>query len=255
MPLDAGAIDDAIELGSLALPAIEGKAWFLEFPGVRARETAISHPFMNLVAMTRLADGDAEATIDAVALHFAARDKELGWMLGPRSRPRDLRLRLSRVGFDAVEEIDGLACTDLGLPIPMPSDVEVREAGAEDRPAFDAVKAAAFDLPIAAAAWIDELLFACPKERVRTVLAYVGDRPVGFAQTFWHGEIAILGGAGVLPAYRGRGVFRALVAQRLRDAREHGLRAATIQAYQRTSSPILTRLGFQKRGVLAHLAR
>ena len=249
------AIDDAIELGSLALPAVEGKAWFLDFPGVCVRETEISHPFVNLVAMTRLADADAEPTIDAVVQHFAAREKRLGWMLGPRSRPRDLRLRLSRVGFEVVEEIDGLACPDLGLSIPVPGDVEVREASAADRPAFDAVKAAAFDLPLAAATWIDELLFACPRERVRTALAYVGGEPVGFAQTFWHGEIAILGGAGVLPAYRGRGVFRALVAQRFRDAHEHGLRAATIQAYQRTSSPILTRLGFQKRGVLAHLAR
>lgn len=249
--MDDATLLDAIEIGSLVLPPIPEVAWFLDVPGVLARETTLSHPFVNLVAMARLEDDAADATIERVRAHFASAGKAFGWMVGPRSRPTDLAARLERHGLARFKDIDGLACTDLGLSIPIPSDVEVRTAGPEERDAFDALKAATFDMPLPAARWIDDMLFAAPPERVRLALAYLDGEPVGFAQTFWHGRVAILAGAGVLTAHRGRGVFRALLAQRFADARAHDLSAATIQAYEDTSAPILARLGFRGHGRLA----
>ena len=55
---------------------------------------------------------------------------------------------------------------------------------------------------------------------------------------------AYLVGGVVLPAFRGRGVYRALIAARLRHARAAGVAVVTTQARAATSAPILARLGF-----------
>jgi predicted acetyltransferase len=53
-----------------------------------------------------------------------------------------------------------------------------------------------------------------------------------------------LGTGGVREAFRGRGVYRALLAARARDARERGARFLLVDA-QPTSEPILRRMGFE----------
>ena len=54
------------------------------------------------------------------------------------------------------------------------------------------------------------------------------------------------GGSAVMPSHRGRGVYRALVARRLADARRDGAEAAVIQAVRSTSAPICVGLGFEE---------
>jgi GNAT superfamily N-acetyltransferase len=56
---------------------------------------------------------------------------------------------------------------------------------------------------------------------------------------------AYLNGGVVLPAFRGRGLYRALVHARLRDAHARGLALATSVARAETSAPILASLGFE----------
>ena len=56
---------------------------------------------------------------------------------------------------------------------------------------------------------------------------------------------AYLNGGVVLPAFRGRGLYRALVNARLRDAHARGLALATSVARAETSAPILASLGFE----------
>jgi GNAT superfamily N-acetyltransferase len=61
---------------------------------------------------------------------------------------------------------------------------------------------------------------------------------------FHHGtEFAGLWGGGTLPEWRGRGVFRALVAHRARLAADRGFRYLQVDATP-DSRPILERLGF-----------
>jgi len=52
-------------------------------------------------------------------------------------------------------------------------------------------------------------------------------------------------GGVVLPAYRGRGLYRALVAARLGHALARGLELATSQAQAATSAPLLEHFGFR----------
>jgi predicted acetyltransferase len=73
----------------------------------------------------------------------------------------------------------------------------------------------------------------------------VGDAPASAGRLDLppEGDFAGLFGGGTVPEFRHRGVYRALVAERVRVARERGYRFAYVEAAP-TSRPILERLGF-----------
>jgi GNAT superfamily N-acetyltransferase len=83
-----------------------------------------------------------------------------------------------------------------------------------------------------------------PDTVVMTV-AMAGDLPVCAARMELHPgtEFASLWGGGTLPAWRGRGIYRALIAHRARIAAESGYRFLQVDASSQ-SRPILQRLGF-----------
>ena len=82
--------------------------------------------------------------------------------------------------------------------------------------------------------------------RMAMVLAMAGDQPVSPARIeFLPGaDFASLWGGGTLPGWRGRGIYRALVAYRARLAAARGYRYLTVDA-SADSQPILGRLGFR----------
>ncbi|AXX30006.1 acetyltransferase, GNAT family [Actinosynnema pretiosum subsp. pretiosum] len=77
-------------------------------------------------------------------------------------------------------------------------------------------------------------------------LAYVDGEPVSRGRVHYRpgGAVAELAGGRTKPAFRGRGLFTAVVASRLHEARSRGRRLATVDALP-TSEPILTALGFR----------
>ncbi len=79
---------------------------------------------------------------------------------------------------------------------------------------------------------------------VSTYLAFIDGELVGEAQAALTPTGTNLSGSSVLPAARGRGVYRALVAARWDEAVRRGLPALTVQAGS-MSSPILEKLGFR----------
>jgi N-acetylglutamate synthase-like GNAT family acetyltransferase len=58
--------------------------------------------------------------------------------------------------------------------------------------------------------------------------------------------VAVMQGAATLNPYRGQGVYTALMATRLADARAMGMEAAILQADLTTSAPICANLGFKE---------
>jgi GNAT superfamily N-acetyltransferase len=76
-------------------------------------------------------------------------------------------------------------------------------------------------------------------------VAVAGQTPIAAGRVeFHHGsDFASLWGGGTLPSWRGRGVFRALVAHRAALASARGFRYLQVDASP-DSRPILQRLGF-----------
>ena len=76
-------------------------------------------------------------------------------------------------------------------------------------------------------------------------VAYVDDTPACAGWTYYDkGQFAGLWGGSTLEAYRGRGLYTALLAARVREARRRGVPYLTIDAGE-MSGPIVARHGFR----------
>ena len=76
------------------------------------------------------------------------------------------------------------------------------------------------------------------------VVAMIGQQPVSCGGCTLRAEVAQLWGAVTVREYRRRGAYRAVLAERLRLAREHGAALALVKGRVETSGPILARAGF-----------
>jgi GNAT superfamily N-acetyltransferase len=76
------------------------------------------------------------------------------------------------------------------------------------------------------------------------VVVYADGEPAAAGGCGLVGGAARLWGAGARTAFRGRGIYRVLLAARIGLAREHGATLALVKGRVQTSGPILRRAGF-----------
>ena len=95
---------------------------------------------------------------------------------------------------------------------------------------------------------LDETLAGLATWASFRLVALVDGEPVTTGGCTLAGEVAQLWGAITLPASRGRGSYRAVLAERLRLAREHGATLALVKGRILTSGPTLLRAGFADYG-------
>jgi GNAT superfamily N-acetyltransferase len=77
-----------------------------------------------------------------------------------------------------------------------------------------------------------------------SVVAYLDGRPVGTGGIASRGTAAGLWGGAVIEGFRGRGIYRAMLAARLEYAAAHDMTMALVKGRVQTSGPILRRAGF-----------
>jgi GNAT superfamily N-acetyltransferase len=82
-------------------------------------------------------------------------------------------------------------------------------------------------------------------DALEAFVVYAGPTPVSAGRVSFHAgtDFASLWGGGTIPAWRGRGIFRALVSHRAARAHARGFRYLQVDASP-DSRPILQRLGF-----------
>jgi GNAT superfamily N-acetyltransferase len=80
------------------------------------------------------------------------------------------------------------------------------------------------------------------------VVVFADDEPAAAGGCGLSGGVARLWGAGARTAFRGRGIYRVLLAARIGLAREHGATLALVKGRVQTSGPILLRAGFTSYG-------
>ncbi len=187
----------------------------------------------------------ADAAIQAQIEFFAG---PFEWKHYGHDGPADLGDRLRRAGLrpDAGEALMMATVADLATDARLPDGVEVRRV----------VDGAGLDMM----AEVHERAFGADGARLRDrlanqmatapdsidlMVAVAGDVPVCAARMDFHPgtDFAGLWGGGTVPEWRGRGIYRALVALRARIAAERGFRYLQVDASD-DSRPILKRLGF-----------
>lgn len=200
------------------------------------------------VIWSDLAELSADAVIAAQISRFAQLRRPWEWKHYSYDAPEDLPERLLAAGFTSepseallVAEIAGLT-----LDVPPPPGVELRAVIDRDGvAALVSVHDEVFgeDHSALGAALLTGL--AQRPSTAAAVVAVAGRTPIAAGRVEFHAgtDFASLWGGGTLPAWRGRGVFRSLVAHRAGLASARGFRYLQVDASP-DSRPILQRLGF-----------
>ncbi|MBU2666634.1 GNAT family N-acetyltransferase [Actinoplanes bogorensis] len=182
--------------------------------------------------------------------YFRARGEGVEWKVRGHDRPADLGGRLTAAGFTAEPPsavLIGLAEEVAAEPV-LPDGVVLRATQADEdlrRIADQQTEVWGFDL-----SWVADDLrsqVAAAPDRISILIAEAGDRLVTSAWAVFHPShdyVALLGGTTV-PEWRGRGLYRALLAARAGEAAARGCRLLHVDASP-DSAPILRRLGFHE---------
>lgn len=192
---------------------------------------------------------EADAAIAAQVRYFGALGLPFEWKLYDYDQPSDLTSRLTAAGFvpDEDEAVMVAEVSDMSADVTLPEGVTLREVTTEaDVDLLIGVHERVFG---GDQSRLHQDLLAQLREAPQTgamVLAMAGDEPVCSARVdFAPGsQFAGLWGGGTLQAWRGRGIYRALIAYRAGLAARRGCRYLNVDA-SADSEPILRRLGFR----------
>jgi GNAT superfamily N-acetyltransferase len=222
-------------------------------PGVRVEaeervtRTIGTDASWSTVVWSGLTEADAD---EVIAAEVARSTGALEWKLYSHDRPADLPDRLKAAGLqpEPVETLMVAEIADLDLPVAEPAGV--RLVGVDDPSGVESmlgVHEKVFgpgSVHPGTVGAVRTALGLRPRP-IEAVVAWAGDVAVSAGRVEFHegSDFASLWGGGTLPAWRGRGVFRALVGHRALLARERGFRYLQVDAMP-ASRPILHRMGF-----------
>lgn len=225
----------------------DGPGARVERVGQVVRQVSDGHGWDGVV-WSGLDAAGADAAIAAQVAHYTGLGHPFEWKLYGHDRPADLGSRLRAAGFTPEPEETLMLAEAAALDLDAPEPEGVRLVRVTDAAGVDLV------------ADVHEKAFGADSARLRehlltrvtddpegivVVLAMAGDEPVSAArmELVPGTRFAGLWGGGTLEGWRGRGIYRALVAHRARAAVERGYRYLQVDALP-TSRPILERLGF-----------
>jgi GNAT superfamily N-acetyltransferase len=204
----------------------------------------------NSVIWSDLEPTNAEEIIDQQIRRFADATEPWEWKYYSYDQPPDLPDRLLAAGFTPDEEEALLVAeiADLAVGVSPPSGVDLQpvvdDAGIE---ALVAVQDEVFGGDHSAIGRAIRIGLTHEPTTLAAVVAWARDTPISSGRVEFHHdtEFASIWGGGTLPEWRGRGVFRSLVAHRAALAAEQGYRYLQVDALP-PSRPILQRLGFHE---------
>jgi GNAT superfamily N-acetyltransferase len=217
----------------------------IEDDGVVVRSVSTGDGW-NGVEWTDLDTANADALIQEQIRRFAEVGLPWEWKHYSYDQPPDLPERLIAAGFTRQEDETLLVAeiADLSLDVAPPAGVELRMAETErDVEALVDVHNEVFGGDYSNLGRF--LLSGLQEGTAAAVIAWADDTPVSAARAEFHvgTDFTSLWGGGTVPAWRGRGVFRSLVAHRAALAASKGYRYLQVDASP-DSRPILGRLGF-----------
>jgi hypothetical protein len=202
------------------------------------------------IVYSRLSPETADAAILREAGYFEGLGHTLEWKLFAHDAPADLRDRLLAQGFKAEDE-ETILALDLSkapdaLLRPVSADIR-RITRPEDLKDVTAVRQSVWP---GRHAWLEERLAGLLTSDPRSLsiyVAYVDGVPASSARIQFsdHSPFAGLWGGATVEELRGRGLYSGLLAVRVQEAIQRGVRFLTIDATP-MSRPIVEKFGFQR---------
>ena len=199
---------------------------------------------LNEVTFSALDEKEADAVIDETLEVYRRLGLRFRWSVGPDSRPADLAERLARRGLRQ-SEVLGMIRGTAAAPAEAGGDVTVEEVDEHTVEEFSRTMAAGWEMDPEPITAFNRTVLAHPNRHHRLFLARYRGVPAGTAGLVTVERSVYLLGGVVLPAFRERGLYRALVNARLGYAAGRDIPFATTHARASTSAPLLERLGFE----------
>ncbi|MFJ8932369.1 GNAT family N-acetyltransferase [Streptomyces sp. NPDC102340] len=202
----------------------------------------------NGVLWSGLDEDSADAAIAEQVRFFGELGRTFEWKTYAHDHPSDLPDRLKAAGFVPEEPETLLVAETAALPVDTAPPEGIRLLPVTDEKHVELVERVhelAFDSGRSAIGHQLRTQLAQDPDTVPAVVALHGDEPVSAARMELHPGTAFasLWGGGTVPEWRGRGIYRSLVAFRVRIAAERGFTYVQVDASP-YSRPILERLGF-----------
>ncbi len=203
----------------------------------------------SVVLWSDLDPGTADGVIAAQVAFFGGLGRKFEWKLYSYDQPSDLAGRLLAAGF-VPEDPEALMLAEVSQvqrPAALPAGIRLEEVtGTAGISRLTGVHERVFGKDESELRASLEALLSTAPEITAMVIATAGDEPVcaGRIEFVPGSDFAGLWGGGTLPPWRGRGVYRALVAYRAALAAARGYRYLQVDASPE-SRPILERIGFR----------
>ncbi|MFJ6893107.1 GNAT family N-acetyltransferase [Streptomyces hokutonensis] len=201
----------------------------------------------NGILWTDLDEADADAAIAEQIAYFTGLGRDFEWKLYGHDLPTDLGQRLTAAGFIPEPQETLMIGEIAALALDAEPPDGIRLLPATDRVGVDLVadvheKAFGSDSSRLRTGLLAQL--AADPDTVVAVVALAGDEPVSAArmELVPGTQFAGLWGGGTVESWRGRGIYRALVAHRTRIAADRGYHYIQVDASAQ-SRPILEHLG------------
>jgi ribosomal protein S18 acetylase RimI-like enzyme len=216
--------------------------------GVLSFATGIDVLALNRAVGFGMDEPVTEAVIDEILdLYRAAGARRFFFQASPFARPAHLAEMLRSRGLEHYNGWMKLYRETDPLP-ESAGTLEVRAVGPERGPEFAASIATAFDMPDPVRPWLEAWV---GRPGWRHYMAFDGAQPVATGALFFKGQCGYLTFASTSAEHRRRGAQSALIAERIRAAREAGCRWVMVEtAVDLPEKPApsfhnVRRLGFQ----------
>lgn len=240
------ALDDQVR-GSIdnRMPS----SWRAEWDGPLLRITTPARGLAFARDLDDLKVADLDSLIYRLRDFFTTRGESVEWKTYGHDRP-DLEQRLALAGFipEETETVVIARANELAGEPQAPHGIEIRHTSDSDD--FRRIAEMQSEVWGGDWSWLVEDLEARVSTSPDEVTIFVAEAGARVVSAAWlvempGTEFAGLWGGSTLPKWRGKGIYRALIAHRAQIAVDHGLQYLVVDASDE-SSPILQRLGFAK---------
>ena len=240
------AFDEQVRRNTTTL--LPGVAGFLDTGDVVC-ELAVPGQRRSCVSWSGLDPTSADAAIAGQVDYFRGRGEVFEWQLLGYDQPADLGERLVRAGFVPDEEEVLLFAETAAVPQDVAPPDGIRLVEVTDAAGVEAAAETQEDLRPGSerrARHVRRMLAGLADDRLAVVLALAGDEPVCSAVVaFGPGpDFAGLYTAATRTGWRGQGIYRSVVAYRVRLAAARGFRYLRVDTTT-MSRPVLCRAGFE----------
>lgn len=213
----------------------------------KVTNTAAPYGFMNGIYRTRFSSDTSPEIVDVHSAFYRSNKIGFRWYVFPHSSPPGLESKLASMNPASITELQGMYLDVNSTHLEIPADVTVESVTSANLEEY---------IDTVVAGWQQSGEEA---EKVRCDIRhdFKGTPPFSAFLARYKGQAAATGliryvddagyffGGSTDPRFRGKGVYKGLVAERLRVLREKGFAFAMVLARKSSSAPICRKLGFQ----------